>query len=433
MCNTRVMTSFRLLFATLWLIAIALAGAQRLEPGTLSYTDSGTFAHNDWSVSLTMSGSFFPRIDTADPEDAYLSGTGVQVNATAGVALNANAPENTPGYTVKKIEIKVGGNPFEKTPRVQGPSLGHWVRFTSTHFPSGQPVAIEVKATFVSGTTEVVKTLSRSFVVVNRVTLWRLHQSEVLEDAAELGLSPSDTLYYESVIEAVQQSLVAFYLGGNYSVIQGQFTNAQIETWLTGSTAWGAVTHGNPSQLQTGHTVGNPEQVINASGQSPSIQNGLTQTVFGPDMPRTHIMLAVACTTVSNGLANFAAGSEMDLTQQPRAAYIGWTFNINPTLVLANGPLNTVEPQPNEARVTSLYEVIDYLRNLLNLGFSIEAAVKKANAFFDFFDVSTQDFYEGEDAMVVIGGPATLQHVFLMPAERGTPNTQHTSWFLSNN
>lgn len=57
------MTGVRLFIATLFLLAVALASAQRLEPGTLSYTDSGTFAHSDWSVSLEMSGSFCPRND----------------------------------------------------------------------------------------------------------------------------------------------------------------------------------------------------------------------------------------------------------------------------------------------------------------------------------------------------------------------------------
>lgn len=382
MCNTVAMLVLRPLLATVAVLLTTLGLSQRLEPGTLAFSESAITSNNGWSIAFEMSGTFFPRTDTPDPEDAYLSGTAVQVSASANVGPIVNAPPGTTGYVVQKVDIFVGDREFTRIPRVWGSSVPQWVLFTSTHFQSGQNVTITARATF-NGPLPFSAQVSRTFPVYNRSVTYRLR----FDEAHPLALPLLDTAYSETK---------GFFTAGRYQVItEGELDKFTFLNGLTQATGWGTLTHGLPNCLDINFHPSGFETV----SILPEVATAVN--INTPKVPKTFHVVAIACQTLVGNPPPIETASQLNGTG---GFIIGFDQSIAPFATRkANG------------ENVSIGEPLNEIRELLQSGVTIEKAVEDVNDQFQFYG----DNDEVEARIKFVGDPfGTLQHLRLPVALR---------------
>lgn len=330
-------------------LTVAITYGQRLEPGNLSFSQSGTVNHNDWNIGFEMSGTFFPRTDTPAPDDAYLSGTAVTVDASAGIALRVGAPQGAPGYVVQKIEVKVGESGFVRLPRILGPSAGQWVLFTSTHFPSGQSVPIEARATFISPDSGDIftKTISRSFTVHNKATTY----VQRFQDLNPLA---------QPYISSAYAGLKNIHTAGNYEhVSSGELDKATFLSSLNQASAWGALAHGLPDSLEITFFPDGTDYIL----FQPELESAITSST--PKAPKLFHVIAIACKTLVGKPAPIQTASHLC---EIGGFVVGFAEKISPFAYLdSNGA------------IVSLGVVLNDLNGFLAEGLTITASVRKVN------------------------------------------------------
>lgn len=392
MCNTVAMLVQRLLLTAVAVLLTAFGLSQRLEPGTLSFSESGVADNNGWSIAFEMSGTFFPRTDTPDPEDAYLSGTAVQVNASANIGPIVYAPPGTTGYSVQKVDILVGDREFTRIPRVWGSSVAQWVLFTSTHFQSGQNVTITARATF-DGPFPFSVQVSRSFPVYNRSVTYRLR----FDEAHPIALPFLDTAY---------SAVKGFFTSGRYQVInEGELDESTFLNGLTQATGWGTLTHGTPNSLDINfHPSG-----VDTVSMLPDIETAVSAN--SPKVPKTFHVVAIACQTLVGSLPPIQAASQLNGIG---GFIIGFDQPVSPIAVEKSTMANVSVGR-------ALYDLLGYLAE----GETIESAVRKVNSSFQFSSPS------GVIQMKIAGDKdGTLQHVRL-PDDLRLVRPVYDDWAIS--